>query len=273
MVGDGAEVRAWRPRVPGVTEVFHAHFIDHVYPLHTHESWDLMILDDGAVDFALDRHHHGSGERSRVILLPPGVPHDGRTVRPGGFRKRVVYLDTTVLPLGLVGAAVDTPIHYDGLLRDRVAALHRAMAEADGELEAESRLAFIRERLLSRLGCAPEAGPSDPGPASERLARALRDLLDARVDTGLTLAEAGEVLHAHPTHLVRAFKGAFGMPPHAYLTGRRIDRARRLLVEGAPAAEAATRAGFYDQSHLHRHFVRYLGVPPGRYATGASSRR
>jgi hypothetical protein len=161
MHGGHARVRAWRPRVPGVAEVFHAHFIDHAYPMHTHDTWDLMILDDGAVDFALDRHHHGNGEHDRVILLPPGVPHDGRTVNPKGFRKRVVYLDTTVLSLSLTGAAVGIPIHRDGLLRDRLAALHRSMAHEGDELEAESRLAFVRERLLRRLGGSPDVRPQE----------------------------------------------------------------------------------------------------------------
>jgi AraC-like DNA-binding protein len=55
------------------------------------------------------------------------------------------------------------------------------------------------------------------------------------------------------------------LPPHAYLTGRRVDLARRLLLAGHPATEAATGAGFYDQSHLARHFKRYLAVSPVRY--------
>jgi len=50
------------------------------------------------------------------------------------------------------------------------------------------------------------------------------------------------------------------------LTGRRVDRARRLLLDGAPAAEVAAAAGFTDQAHLTRHFKRYLGTTPSRYS-------
>ncbi|WP_214412594.1 hypothetical protein [Sphaerisporangium fuscum] len=28
-------IKAWRPPVPGIAEVFHAHFTDHAYPAHT----------------------------------------------------------------------------------------------------------------------------------------------------------------------------------------------------------------------------------------------
>ncbi|HSK60888.1 MAG TPA: AraC family ligand binding domain-containing protein, partial [Actinomycetospora sp.] len=94
--GPREEVRAWRPAVPGITEVFHARFTEHAYPPHTHDAWTLLIVDAGAVRYDLDRHEHGALPTS-VTLLPPHVAHDGRSARPGGFRKRVVYLDDTAL--------------------------------------------------------------------------------------------------------------------------------------------------------------------------------
>ncbi|MGY1840981.1 MULTISPECIES: helix-turn-helix domain-containing protein [unclassified Modestobacter] len=60
-----------------------------------------------------------------------------------------------------------------------------------------------------------------------------------------------------------------GLPPRRYLTGRRVDRARRLLLAGVPPAEVATAAGFYDQAHLTRHFRRMLGTTPAAYVRSA----
>ncbi len=77
-------------------------------------------------------------------------------------------------------------------------------------------------------------------------------------------------MHAHPTHLVRAFSGAFGIAPHQYVMSRRVDLARRLLLGGQPPGEVATAAGFYDQPHLTRHFKRVVGTTPGRYARTGS---
>lgn len=256
-------ITAWRPPVAGIAEVFHAHFTDHAYPVHTHDTWSLMILDAGSVDFGLDRRRHGAAGTDAVILLPPGVPHDGKTVSPSGFRKRVLYLDTRVVPEGLAGAAVDGPVHGDGLLHRRIRRLHESLASPGDAFEAEARLALVRERLLFHLTAA-RAGT--PGREAGRLAAALRELLDARTTTGVSLEEAAALLHAHPTHLIRAFKRTYGLPPHAYLTGRRVDRARRLLLAGRRPAEVATAVGFYDQAHLSRHFTRHLSVPPGRYA-------
>ena len=100
------------------------------------------------------------------------------------------------------------------------------------------------------------------------MARRLRDLLDEHVPAGLSLDDAATLLNAHPTHLVRAFTREFGIPPHLYLTGRRIDTARHLLLAGMRPADVAQAAGFSDQSHLTRHFRRMLGTSPARYARG-----
>jgi AraC-like DNA-binding protein len=269
----GSRVRAWRPAVPGVAEVFHARFTDHVYPTHTHGAWTLLLVDAGAVTYDLDRHRHAALD-SLVTLLPPHVPHDGRAATPAGFRKRVLYLEPAVLAPGsrgdaLIGAAVDQPELTDPVLRHRIHQLHGALAQPGEELQAHSRLTLIAERLRRHLRRDPEPPRPTRDPA---LAAQLRALLDAQVPAGLTLADAAAALHAHPAHLIRAFTREYGLPPHRYLTGRRLDLARRLLLDGHPPATAATTAGFYDQSHLTRHFRTLLDTTPAAYAAGGHQR-
>ncbi|MFJ9589281.1 AraC family transcriptional regulator [Streptomyces acidicola] len=270
------DVTAWQPRVPGVVEVFHAHYTEYAYPMHVHDAWTLLVVDDGVVRYDLDRHEHGT-PHGTVTLLPPHVPHNGEPVTEAGFRKRVLYLEPGALDASLIGAAVDGPDLRDPLLRRRVGQLHAALARPGDELEAESRLVLVRERL--RLHLRPPTG-HDPrtghgphphglhlGDRSDRsLARRLRELLDERTAQGVTLGEAAALVHAHPAHLVRAFSTAFGIAPHQYLMSRRVEHARRLLLAGQPPGEVAALSGFYDQAHLTRHFKRLVGVPPGRYA-------
>jgi AraC-like DNA-binding protein len=264
--GGVEQVRAWRPAVPGITEVLHARFVEHAYPMHAHDAWTLLIVDSGAVRYDLEHRTHGA-LTTGVTLLPPHVPHDGRAATADGFRKRVIYLDSALLGPGAIGMAVDSPDLDDRPLRSRIDSLHRVLLRPGDELEAESRLTFIRERLRDHRGRRDRSAPSTrAGTASRRTAEELRALLDAQISAGVTLRDAATRLGAHPTHLVRSFTAAFGLPPHAYLTGRRIDLARRLLLDGEPPAQVATAAGFYDQAHLGRHFRRYLGVSPARYA-------
>ncbi|HEY7597172.1 MAG TPA: AraC family transcriptional regulator [Actinophytocola sp.] len=256
MTGARPDITAWHPSVAGIQEVFHARFTTHAYPSHTHDNWTLLIVDDGLVRYDLDRHDHGA-TGDAVTLLPPGVPHDGRSRQP--FRKRVLYLDRTVLGADLVGAAVDRPTLADPLLRARIHQLHQVLTARTEDFEAAGRLAFVAERLTGHLR------PTRPEPARRGVAHLLRDLLDARLPAGVPLDEAAAELRVHPASLVRAFSREFGIPPHRYVTGRRLELARGYLLDGHPPADAAVRAGFYDQAHLTRHFTRLLGVGPARY--------
>jgi len=261
------EVSAWRPRIPGVVEVFHAHFTEYAYPMHVHDAWTLLIVDDGAVRYDLDRHEHGT-PHDTVSLLPPHVPHNGSPATPHGFRKRVLYLDGSRLGDDLIGPAVDEPDLRDPVLRRRVGQVHGALARPGDELEAESRLTLVAERLREHLR-RREPGGAGTFRRDPVLARSLRELLDEHVVDGLVLTDAATLLHAHPVHLVRAFSGAYGIAPHQYLMSRRVGRARRLLLAGRNPAEVAAETGFYDQAHLTRHFKKLVGVTPGRYRSRA----
>jgi AraC-like DNA-binding protein len=252
-----ADVRAWRPAVEGIAEVFHAHFTSHRYPLHTHDTWTLLIVDDGAIRYDLDRHEHGAW-RGDVTLLPPHVPHDGRG---NGFRKRVLYLEPSVLGDELVGAAVDRPRITDAGLREQISRLHESLLWPE-PLESSSRLALIQARVRGHLRPHRTSLETPAGVADK-----VRELLDARTVEGVSLRDAALAIGAHPAHLVRAFTRRFGLPPHRYLTGRRIELARRMILAGMPLAQVATAAGFYDQAHLTRHFRRHLGITPGNYFT------
>jgi len=67
-------------------------------------------------------------------------------------------------------------------------------------------------------------------------------------------------------HRVRIFARRVGMPPSAYRRNLRVLAARRLLRSGRPAVEVALECGFYDQSHLNRHFKAATGVTPRQFA-------
>jgi AraC-like DNA-binding protein len=256
-------VHAWQPGVPGIREVLHATFDHHAYPAHTHDAWTVLLIDDGVVAYDLDRaaQHATPGV---VALLPPGVPHDGRSAVDGrGFRKRVLYLEADWLPGAAAGAAARRPALLDPSAVAAVRRTHAALQAQADAMAAEHGVLELRHAVLAEFGDPASTLTDAP------LARRLRELLDDRLTASFTIAEAAAVLGAHPSHLVRVFSRSYGIAPHRYITGRRVDLARRLLLRGLAPAEAAVAAGFHDQAHLTRHFRRVLGTTPGVFAATA----
>jgi AraC-like DNA-binding protein len=257
-------VRAWKPPVPGIREVLHARHVEHAYPIHTHDVWTLLLVDEGAIRYDLDRRAHGA-EPSMVSILPPHVVHDGRPATADGYRKRVLYLEPEVVGESLIGAAVDRPaLAPDPGLRRAVSELDRSLGCIDEALEAETRLHLVAERIRRAMGATPG---SDPDPrAVDAAVEGFRCWLDARLFEPVTIAEAATELGVGPTQLARGFAAAFGIAPHAYVITRRLEAARDRILDGEPLAEVAAEVGFFDQAHLTRHFKRFLGTTPGRFA-------
>ena len=254
-------VEAWAPQVRGIREVFHAHLVDYAYPPHCHETWAVLIVDDGAIRYDLDRRRCGAAGQT-VTILPPGVAHDGPAPGASGFRKRELYLDPAFLPAELTGAAVDHTAISDPPLRAALSQLHDCLLQDAEDLDAGARLALIAERITGHLTRAPYLAPApEPG-----IARQLRQLLDQHITGQISLARAAATLDRSIPHLVRSFTRQYGLSPHAYVISRRIDNARRLLLQGAAAAYVATAVGFYDQAHLSRHFKKHTAVTPAAYA-------
>jgi AraC-like DNA-binding protein len=112
--------------------------------------------------------------------------------------------------------------------------------------EAESMFARVAARRGKHLG---DRRDDDIEPGAS-IGEELRDLLDARLSAGVTLAEAGRILEVSPAHLVRSFTHRFGISPHRYLVGRRIEAARRRLLDGLPVARVAADVRFHDQAHF-----------------------
>lgn len=81
----------------------------------------------------------------------------------------------------------------------------------------------------------------------------------------LALRELAPIAKLSVFRLVTVFRREVGMPPHRYHCHVRVRHAMALLGRGVPPAIVASEAGFFDQSHLSRHFKTICGVTPGQY--------
>ncbi|MFV3129687.1 helix-turn-helix domain-containing protein [Niveispirillum sp. KHB5.9] len=92
--------------------------------------------------------------------------------------------------------------------------------------------------------------------------------VEQNLDDDLSLATLAAVAGLSPSHFARRFKAALGEAPHRYVLARRVNGAKRLLLETEmPLAEIAAAAGFSSQAHLTGIFGRAVGVTPGVYRT------
>ena len=77
------------------------------------------------------------------------------------------------------------------------------------------------------------------------------------------VGDLASTVHMSPYHFARAFKQTVGQPPHAYITGQRMERAKDLLRNtDLPLVDVAASAGFQTQAHFTGVFRKHAGVTP-----------
>ena len=102
-----------------------------------------------------------------------------------------------------------------------------------------------------------------------RLLRA-RDRMDADFEATLTVADLAAVGGVSQAHFARAFKTAFGVPPHRYLLTRRIERAAALLRDtDMPVIDIALATGWNSLGTFGRIFRDITGASPSDVRTAA----
>jgi AraC-like DNA-binding protein len=235
--------------VPGL-ETLSAERLRLQFDRHFHDTYSFGIVLDGVERCGIRRGRHFF-EPGTVPMFNPGDVHDGGPATEQGWSYRMVYLDPSLVEAERL---FPLPSRRDATAREAVIRLFDAI-DCGSELGVEEALARAVEILL---------GKADPGGASPRLSN-VRERIDAQCCAPLRLRELAALAGVSPTRLARVFEAAYGLTPHRYQQSRRIARAKRMVVAGAPLSQIALACGYSDQSHLNRWFFRIQGTTPGSY--------
>ena len=82
----------------------------------------------------------------------------------------------------------------------------------------------------------------------------------------ITSAALAATVHTSPFHFSRTFKAATGLPPHAFVTMRRMELSKALLAgTELSIIEVALRAGYQTQAHFTGMFHKRVGTTPNAF--------
>jgi AraC family L-rhamnose operon transcriptional activator RhaR len=256
-----------------------------IYPAHDHAFIEIQLIVAGT---CLQRTSLGDTRPATgdVFLFRPGAWHAYEEV--DGLSLYNCCFDSSLLARELAWT-VDHPL-LGSLLwfiplspeQHGIAALHlppREVARCRSILDALRRLArkdpaalFADELglLLQFLGALGRHLPAELlRKTSEQphsaVAAAIR-LIDERPADPWTLRSLAQRVHVEPTYFVRLFRKAVGLPPMAYLAGRRAELAAGLLRDtDSPVSEVGRLVGWPDPNHFSRRFREKFGLSPTRY--------
>ncbi|WP_158817673.1 AraC family transcriptional regulator [Methylocapsa sp. S129] len=236
---------------------------------HFHETYGFCACDSASADL-IYRGKRLTLRDGVTFLVEPGESHRNPAVlQPQNFK--VVYLTPAQFDAaGREHGLSAIPDFRAGFVDDPhfIDAVYKFSASVENQetvLEQQSRLAICLRVALRHV----EQSLPKAAIGGHRAITRVKECLLERFSEPVTLDELSALSGLSPFHLVRSFTRHVGAPPHAYQIRVRIERARTLLRNGTPPAEAAHILGFGDQSHFTRHFKKTMRVTPAQYARAA----
>ncbi|MBH3429821.1 AraC family transcriptional regulator [Pseudomonas alkylphenolica] len=239
------------------------------YKPHSHPTFSIGAVDQGSSLFT------GAGEGQTRLLPGTLVFVPARCVHacnpePGAFWSyQMLHLDATWLKAlrlesGLASRDGEPArISQDAQTYQRFCKLNRVLFSSVGATEKEA--ALIEFMADYDTGALLPLASSGLVKLPDSKLNAVLQCLEEETNQLLPLAELATLAGMGRYQLIRAFRAATGLTPHAYQLNQRVNLARRWLRGATPVAEIAYRLGFADQSHFQRVFKAHTGITPGSY--------
>jgi AraC-like DNA-binding protein len=243
------------------------------YAPHTHTQWSMGAITSGQSTFVyVDRHYRVSA--GTLVFMNPEWVHACNPVENQPWAYLMMYVDADWLArlrfrLGLLDEPVWQDLNCDVSQSEPLFVGFQALTDCllDEQVPIRDKRRRVEEFLsgvMVSVSAQPQQSVLSPLPVPPELQELAR-YLDAHCADELSLEWMAERAGLSPSHLVRVFRKHFGLTPHAYQTNRRVQLGQRALRQGAPIADAALAAGFFDQPHFQRVFKRLVAATPGQY--------
>jgi len=237
------------------------------FPNHFHEYYVIGFVEDGERALSCKNQEY-TIKKGHVLLFNPGDNHACVQSDDGALDYRGINITKEVM-LDLaeeVTGRRELPGFSQNVICDEAVTcclrpLHELVMKGSCEFGKEESLLLLVSRLIQEYGqpferCMPEC--------RDEIEKACA-FMEQHYAERIYLAEIARRAGLSKSTLLRAFAKSKGVTPYSCLENIRIGKARKLLEQGVPPAEAALQTGFSDQSHFTNYFNRFIGLPPGIY--------
>jgi AraC family transcriptional regulator len=219
-------------------------------------------------------------ERGTIWLSPAGLQEDFVDLSDPVPEILHIYLPSSHFSPNSLGVDLDESVvaslRYESGFQDPlVAGIASAIVSelktqtSSGGLLAEALACSLAARLVQNHVSPSPAHTSrritQQGLDRRRLSRVL-DYIEANLEGDLTIDRLASIAHLSRFHFARAFKVAIGQSPHQYVSAKRLDRAKALLIRGDQSlVDIALALNFSCQANFARAFRQVTGQTPGQF--------
>ncbi|MBS1790304.1 MAG: helix-turn-helix domain-containing protein [Acidobacteria bacterium] len=250
-------------------------------PARAHKTHEVFVPMAGAVTIEGNGQDGAPARRRRVpgdiSVTPAGIHYSAH------WEEELEYLTVFLTDDYLKRATVDFEANrnarivlscgpQDALVRSIGHALANELdAEMPtGKLYAESLVNTLAVHLLRHYSTDSVVPDLHFGGLPAHKLRRVNEFVSENLENDISLAEIAQAAGLSPFHFARSFKQTTGLTPIQFLTQRRVEQAKQMLVEDElPIVEVGLRVGFKNQSHFTTLFRKLTTMTPKAYREAA----
>lgn len=260
------------PIAPGI-ELSRAQFEHFSFERHVHLDYHIGIVSQGAQSY----NHKGNQYRlgpGMLSTLNPDEAHDGNRDGSQAYIAKVMSIPYGLITsianeLGASECFFKQPLIANPALCLAFSQLHDGLGfqrHHHNDLDLETRLMAITTELVLQNASQLTPQPSLPTHGlSVNQVNTIKQKFVAQPEENFQLIELADEVGLSKFQLLRQFKQAVGMTPHAYQKRIRLEQAKKAIRQGQCISSIAHDAGFFDQSHFNKAFKRAFLVTPSQF--------
>lgn len=246
-------------------------------PMHSHSAIEIIYYASGSnVQYlaGIKRYRLQKGD---IVCTPPGINH--RVLRPEAGaepcrRYLLSFIPSFMLDLQgkeasscFAGETDAFILHTTGTKWEPLEQLFENCVRENNErgLHWRQMLRHYAELIMIQLLRA-QSEDTTPAPKAEQsgLFEELLAYVEANLDKQITLYETAKHFFVSQRTVTRIFQSNLDISFYRYVTLRRLDNARKLMLYELPMEEICTLVGFSDYPTFYRAFVKECGISPSQ---------
>lgn len=231
---------------------------------HSHNELSIGIIENSSslvgckdLDFRLN-----PGD---MILIPANTIHLCEPENPDDFLFKMIYIDSkwfedvfkinpSLLP------PVQKKLNTNQLLE--INTFINNFSQINERMELETELIFFMENIIFEIfSIDKNFTQHQEDDKDDRI----KNYLDQNFTDDLTLEDLEKISGKNKFSILRKFRKDHKLTPHSYIINKRIELAKKLLLNKDSIADIAVNTGFFDQSHFIKTFKNYVGMTPSQY--------
>lgn len=226
------------------------------FPFHVHPTFNITLIVEQTFSTRLaDRFLQAPA--GTIVITNPEEVHATICDKKSGSSFFTFYISPEVL----TGLNNNQPVFFDDkIISDKILfrelfALSQQVNEGDSPIE--NKLMHVLQKLVTKYAADKTV--------SHKKTTLFQQFLKEETFEKFSLERTAAKFGLDKFKFLRLFKQQTGLTPNNYIILKRVEKCKELLLTDDNLLDIAIQTGFYDATHLCKHFKRLTGIRPLDY--------